>query len=379
VIPHPLRRPSPRWRLPLPPPALLPVLAVLLAGPLACGEQRTAAPDEAGPQSAAPAATSPGEDPAVARMGGETIRRSELEEHIRDRLYERETGRMNPTEKAEFEREHLENMIDARLLEEESKRTGRSVDELLQESAGAPRTVSDEEVRRFYEENKGRMGGATYEQIAPRIRQYLEGQARTEAKRQAYDRLVGRLREEAGVDVLLEIPRVEVEPVGPARGPDDAPVTIVEFSDFQCPFCRRARPVVERILETYPDRVRLVYRHLPLESIHPRARPAAEAAACASEQGRFWEYHDLLFDAPDGLEDDALEGYAEKLGLDLEAFRSCLAEGRGREVVDRDLEAAVSAGISGTPAFVINGILLSGAQPFEEFRQVIDRELARGG
>ena len=369
----PLSRSHRGARVPL---VLLPVALVL-----ACGEPGSEGPAGAAPEAeAAPAASaSAAGDEAVARLGGEEIRRSELEEHIRDRLYERETGRMNPTEKAEFEREHLQEMIDARLLEEESKRTGKEVEVLLREAAGQPRPVGDEDVRRFYEENRERMGGTTFEQIAPRIRQHLEAQARAEANRRAWRELVGRLRREAGVEVLLEIPRIEVEPVGPARGPEDAPVTIVEFSDFQCPFCRRAIPVVERILETYPDRVRLVYRHLPLESIHPRARAAAEAAACADEQGRFWEYHDLLFEAPQGLEDAALEGYAEQVGLDVEAFRSCLAGGRGREVVDRDLGAASSAGISGTPAFVINGILLSGAQPFEEFQRIIEEELARGG
>jgi len=161
-------------------------------------------------------------------------------------------------------------------------------------------------------------------------------------------------------------------------GPEDAPVTIVEFSDYQCPYCKRAEPVIKQVLERYPEQVRFVYRHFPLDRIHPQARPAAEAAACADEQGLFWEFHEQLF-APDAKFDDtALEAYAVEAGVDMDGFRSCLGERRTQALVEGDLQAGRSAGVSGTPAFFVNGIRLTGARPFDEFVELIEQELASG-
>jgi protein-disulfide isomerase len=179
------------------------------------------------------------------------------------------------------------------------------------------------------------------------------------------------------VEILLEPPRVAVAAVGPAKGPADAPVTIIEFSDFQCPYCKRALPTLSQLLEKYPEKIRVVYRHLPLEGIHPRARPAAAASVCAEDQGRFWDYHDLVFENNRALEDADLESYAGRAGLDVESFKQCIADGRHRERIDADIEAATQAGITGTPAFVVNGIVMRGAKPLDDFAVVIDAELAR--
>jgi len=164
----------------------------------------------------------------------------------------------------------------------------------------------------------------------------------------------------------------------PSIGPANAPVTIIEFSDFQCPFCARAEPTVNQILSTYKDKVRLVYRDFPL-SFHQYAQKSAEASECSDEQGKFWEYHDLLFEKQQewsSIGITKMKDYAAQLNLDSKKFNDCLDSGKYSSEVQKDFEDGQKAGVSGTPAFFINGILISGAQPFENFKKVIDAELA---
>lgn len=163
----------------------------------------------------------------------------------------------------------------------------------------------------------------------------------------------------------------------PAIGPEDAPVLIVEFSDFQCPYCARfATETLGQILETYGDQVRFVYRDFPLTNIHPHARKAAEAAQCAHEQGHYWEYHDLLLQNQEALDIDSLKGYAQQLGLDTDAFDQCLDSGEYASEVQNDLAQGQDYGVTGTPSFFINGRLLRGARPFSDFQAIIEEELA---
>jgi protein-disulfide isomerase len=163
----------------------------------------------------------------------------------------------------------------------------------------------------------------------------------------------------------------------PVRGAAGAPVTLVEFSDFECPFCKQTRPTLKQLLERYPGKVRLAYRDFPLESIHPQARRAAEAARCAHDQGKFWEYHDVLFAQSPKLAAEDLRRYAGEVGLDVTKFDGCLAAGTHKAAVQRDVEEGNQLGITGTPAFFVNGRPLSGAQSFEAFARVIDDELTR--
>lgn len=161
-----------------------------------------------------------------------------------------------------------------------------------------------------------------------------------------------------------------------AFGPEDAPITIVEFSDFQCPYCRRwHEQVYEPLLAAYPDQIHLVYRHLPLTSIHPEAFSAAEAAMCAGEQGAFWQYHDRLFSS-EALGSEVYTQYAEELSLDMTTFEACLTEHKYQEAIQTDSDFAINLGIRSTPTFFINGLAIVGAQPLEAFKQVIDKELA---
>lgn len=163
----------------------------------------------------------------------------------------------------------------------------------------------------------------------------------------------------------------------PAYGPADAQITIIEFSDFECPYCLRWHTEVwPRLQETYADKIRLVYRDFPLYSIHPNAGPAAEAANCAGEQNQYWEFHDLLFSGGSSLGTKTYQAYAESLGLDLNQFNECVESRKYESEVEADYQYAVGIGIQSTPTFFINGVALVGAQPFEVFQELIELELA---
>lgn len=163
----------------------------------------------------------------------------------------------------------------------------------------------------------------------------------------------------------------------PAIGPKNAPITIIEFSDYQCPYCLKWHTeVYAQLLKAYPDKIRFVYRDFPLYSIHPEAGPAAEAAACAGEQGRYFDYHDKLFGEEFSLGNDAYLKYAEELGLDQAKFKDCLSSHRYKNEVYANYQYGANLGVRSTPTFFINGIILIGAQPIEAFQQVIDKELS---
>jgi len=310
----------------------------------------------------------------VATLGDETITRGELDAWIKDELWRNQTDDENPTKVFSLRQRGLDRMIDQRLIDAEAARRGVAADKLLDDEAAKRVTVSDADVKAFYDQHGDRWGDRKLETEAAGIRSYLERQKGADAA-QAF---VAELRANAKVSTLLEQPRIAIAGKGHAKGPEDATVTVIEFSDYECPFCRRAEPVVEQMLKEYASKVRFEYRHFPLESIHPQARGAAEAAACADEQGRFWEYHALLFaGSGSALTQPQLLAHATKVGLDLAAFQACVAAGRGRTRVDADLAAGEAAGVTGTPAFFVNGVPYSGAIPIEEFRRAIDAELAR--
>jgi protein-disulfide isomerase len=162
----------------------------------------------------------------------------------------------------------------------------------------------------------------------------------------------------------------------PSLGPDDAPITIVEFSDFECPFCRRfQQETYKPLLDSYPGKIRMVYRNLPLTSIHPDAFPSAVAAACAFDQDAFWPYHDKLFSS-EQLGEEVYLQYASDLNLDLTAFQECIDSDRHNDAINADADFAIKLGINSTPTFFINGLAVVGAQPLDVFKQVIDKELA---
>jgi predicted DsbA family dithiol-disulfide isomerase len=275
----------------------------------------------------------------------------------------------------EARRSAIDDIIDDHLLAQEAKTLGIESAALLdREVTQKVQIPTDVDITQWYTANRDRTQGAPLDQVRTPI-QALLFQERTEAARREY---LDSLRKKAGsIRIMLEPTRYTVADAGrPAKGPAGAPIQIVEFSDFECPFCLRAFPTVDQVLKTYGNRVRLVYRHYPLPN-HPHARPAAEASACAAEQGKFWEYHDRLFGSPGRLGPDELKQHAAELGLDTAKFNTCVDTHKFQKDVDEDIAAADAVGVTGTPAFFINGRSISGAMPFETFKQMIDEELAR--
>jgi protein-disulfide isomerase len=272
----------------------------------------------------------------------------------------------------EARRAVLDDMVGSRLIEADAKSRGTEPGAVvLQEITSKVVQPTDRDVESWFKTNQQRVQGASLEQVAAPIRSLLV-QERTEAARRAF---VDRLKASTAVTITLDPPRLAVSDGGrPAKGPANAPIQMIEFSDFECPFCFRANPTIAKVLSTYGDRIRLVYRHYPLPN-HPNARPAAEASACANEQGKFWEYHDRLFANQSRLTADDLKQHAAALGLDAGKFNACVDSRRFQKDVDEDAAAGQLAGVSGTPHFFINGRPLSGAQPFEAFQEVIDDEL----
>jgi protein-disulfide isomerase len=190
------------------------------------------------------------------------------------------------------------------------------------------------------------------------------------------DDYVDYLRGQADIAVMFQPPRVGVDyDRNRLRGDAKAPVTIVKFADYQCPYCEKVEASIRELLEKYPGKVNVAFRDFPLTSIHPYAQKASEAARCAGKQGKFWEYHDALFDPQAKLDEPGLKAQSHTLGLDEKAFSSCLESGEFAKEVARDQEDGKSAGISSTPRFFINGIFLNGAQPVAEFEKIIDSEL----
>jgi protein-disulfide isomerase len=351
--------------------APLVALALLVALP-ACAQQDEAVAADASAQ--APA----GDDAVVARVQGKQITMSELEASAGEQLKGVEAQLLQCQRQAEQGRfqvlqSTLQEQIQQRLVAAEAEKAGQSPEAYLAaelESKVAP--VTDADVEAFFNENKQRIGDRTLEQVGPQIRQYLEQQNRAQVEQAFY----AGLAEKYEVDFLLEPPRTQVAAEGPSRGPENAPVTIVEFSDFECPFCSRVIPTLNQVKQNYGDKVRLVFRQFPL-NIHPNAQKAAEASLCASDQGKFWEMHDLMFEEQRQLAVANLKEKAQRLELDAAAFDQCLDSGKYAEQVQADLQAGVEAGVSGTPAMFVNGIPISGAVPYEQLSQVIDAELER--
>ena len=160
----------------------------------------------------------------------------------------------------------------------------------------------------------------------------------------------------------------------PVKGSKDAPITIIEFSDFQCPYCGKVEPTIKQVLEAYEGKIKLIYRDFPL-GFHEFAQKASEASECADEQGKYWEYHDKLFENQNDLTVEDLKKYATDLKLDTTKFNDCLDSEKYKSEVQKDFEDGQKYGVSGTPAFFINGISLVGAQPFSAFQQIIEQEL----
>ena len=274
-------------------------------------------------------------------------------------------------------KEALDAIIADMLVEQAAKATGANPTQFTEAEIKKRTTpVTDEEVVIFFQENTAQMEGRGLAAMGPAIRRFLEDQRRTAA----YQTFVAELRLAGpSIRLLLDPPRYDVAIAtdDASLGAANAPVTIIEFSDFQCPFCQRVMPTLKRVRETYGDKIRIVWKDFPLTSIHPQAFKAAEAGNCAREQGKFWEYHDVLFSNQQALQPEFLKKYAADTGLDVVKFGACLDTAKYGDHVQEQMGVGTGLGIQSTPSAFINGRLVTGAQPYEAFVAIIDEELER--
>jgi protein-disulfide isomerase len=268
----------------------------------------------------------------------------------------------------------LDQMLIRKLIDAKAKDEKISSEDLIKrEVTDKVPAPTEADMKKVYDEQSKRQPLPPYEQIKPQIAQYMKQQ--NPQTQQAYQSFIDKLKKDYDAQVTIKPPRVEVAADGPSRGAKTAPITIVEFSDFQCPFCSRAETTVNEVMKAYDGKVKLVYRDYPLP-FHAQAQKAAEAAHCAEDQGKYWEMHEKLFANQQALQPTALKGYAKDLGLDTAKFDKCLDSGAKAEIVETNRKAGEKVGVTGTPAFFINGYSLSGAQPLSEFKTIIDSELA---
>src|SRR5438034_2190199 len=303
---------------------------------------------------------------AIAVVAGKSIYEDDLAPLVQ--------GQLRPLLQREYDikSKALDDLVNKKVLEAEAAKKGVTADKLLEQEVDAKvADPADAEVEAFYEGQKQR-SNSPFEEIKAQLRQSLK-QARAQQARQEF---MKRLREQSDVSVLLQPPKAEVGyDKNRVRGSAQAPVVIVEFADFQCPYCRQVEPTITSLLDKHKGRVSLAYRDFPLFSIHPFALGAAEAGRCAGEQGKFWEYHDLLFAHPDKLERPGLLEEARSLNLDEKQFESCLSSEKYKTQIDADVQDASRAGVNGTPSFFINGVFVDGAKPEAEFEKIIQEEL----
>jgi protein-disulfide isomerase len=337
----------------------LPTVALLVLAAAAAIQARPAATPTPTPSSA-----------PLAILDGQPITAAEIEPIGGAQLTNARTQWYNA------QRSAVEEAITRRLLEKEAKARNVTVAELVRaeiESKVAP--VTPAEQKAFYDANKARYFANTPEPEALKQIELGLGQQRMQQRRAEY---ANSLRLKSNVRILLDVPRTVVTADDdPAKGPADAPITIVEFSDFQCPYCSRVNPTLARLKDRYGDSIRIVFRDYPILQLHPQAAKAAEAGACANDQGKFWQMHDLMFANQQRLDLATLKQHAATLGLDAKAFETCLDSGKYTEEWKKDSADAEKAGVQSTPAFFVNGRPVIGAQPYEAFAEVINEELGR--
>jgi protein-disulfide isomerase len=331
-----------------------------LLGAFGCARSRAASP---------PAAT---EDPrkAVAQVGGASITLEEVDR--------RAAGKLQRLRNEEYDarRQALDELIVERLFQKEAAERGVTQDALLKAEVDAKVTAPTAgDVKAIYEQNRAAAGTRTLAELTPVIERSLREHRLAERAAQFRDEL----KAKRGVRVTLDAPRVAVTVPAdaPVLGPASAPVTIVEYLDYQCPYCHRAQGVVDEVLSRYPGKVRFVHRDFLLGK--PRSLPAARAARCAGEQGKFWEYHRNLLVSSGDMSDEDLRGRAAAMGLEAGKFSACVASDRFDADIRRSTESGNSLGIDATPTFFVNGRRLTGALPADQFAEVIDSELGKPG
>ncbi len=310
------------------------------------------------------------DDPVVARIGNEVVTETELEAMIgpslvslRQQMYDAKVNQL----KAE---------IFDRLVGEAATAEGLTRADYLAKRVSTKVTDPDEgEIVQVMSQFRSRLPQDDLQarrQVIEALRQRNEAQLSEQLREELFAK--------ASVEILLEPPRVEVaiDSGTPSRGPAKAPIVLVEYTDYQCPYCTRVQGTIDRLLEVYDGQIRHVFKNLPLP-FHQQAELAAGGALCAQDQGRFWELHDWLFANASNISVDSMAAAMAELEADTDLFRACVEQNTYAEQVRGDAMEARSFGITGTPGFLVNGRVITGAQPYEAFETVIDEELARKG
>lgn len=305
-------------------------------------------------------------DKPMAEVNGIVITEADVTEKIGNRLSRLET------QVFDIQMQGINSLIDEKVLEAAAKKEGISAQELLKKEVDSKVSEpSEEQLKQFYEANKARLRGQSFEAAKANLKRQLAARQKSVYR----NALLDKLKDDAEIKVHLSRPTVDVSADDdPWRGGKDAKVTIIEFTDYQCPFCARARPTVKQVLDTYGDKVKYVLRDFPL-SFHPQAQKAAEGAQCAGDQDKYWEYSDKLWANIKALDVPNLKKYAKEVGLDQDKFNKCLDDGKYTAEVKKDMADGSKAGVSGTPSFFINGQMITGARPFQQFKEIIDMEL----
>jgi protein-disulfide isomerase len=317
----------------------------------------------------------------LAVVNGETITETQVQSEAAPDLEQLDAKRLQfesgwQRDKATAIENHLNQMIEDRVLTLEAKKRGTTTDKLVETEVDSKvATPSDDTIMKFYQDNKSRINGS-FADTARDIRDYLMEQDHD----RRFSAFIDQLKKDYKVTSYLEPARATVATQGfPTLGPANASVTIVEFSDFECPYCGGLYPTMKDIEKNYKDKIRVVYRQFPLTNIHPHAQKAAEASLCANEQGKFWEMHDALFTDQKNLEVADLKEKAGKLSLNATTFNACLDSSKYAAAIKNEILDGAKVGVNGTPSMFINGRFLSGDQPYDEIARMIDDELSRAG
>ncbi|HET7205808.1 MAG TPA: thioredoxin domain-containing protein [Terriglobales bacterium] len=303
----------------------------------------------------------------IATVAGEPIYEQDLEDATAAQMLKVHQ------EEYKIESNALDSLIRKKLVEDEAKKQGITVEQLYQKEVDSKiPEPAEAEVKGYYFAVKNQVN-EPFEKIEPQLAKVVKALE----VQQAREKYADSLRTAENVSILLQPPTVKLGPDDPGRveGNPAAPVTIVEFGDFQCPFCGRVEPTLADLLKKYEGRVKLVFRDFPLSAIHAHAEAAAEASRCAESQGKFWPMHDAMYSDQAKLTERDLIETAARLGMDRGSFAACLKSGKYKAAVQQDVAAGRKAGVTGTPTFFINGSYLEGSVPSAQFEKIIDTDL----
>lgn len=307
----------------------------------------------------------------AAQIGDMEITNAEIEDGIESELFEAETKVFD----IKFNR--LKSLLLQRYMDKDPRKKGLSNDEFLEKHIAKDVVISEKQIDAFIKDQN-----IPAEHINPQVREKIKNYLEMERKKEAVDKWLAEQTKKTPVEVFIPKPRRPSFPVevgnAPMTGGKDAKVTIVEFSDFQCPFCAKGADVLKEIKKKYGNKVKIAFKNFPLP-FHNHAETAAVAGLCANEQGSeyFWKYHDEMFANQDSLDAEGLKKMAKKVGLKADAFEKCLGENKYLAQVKADMEEGRKVKVKSTPTFFINGKLINGAQPLDVFSEIIDEEMAR--